>query len=54
MTTVLKKVCFRVLRFPGVFLARLIVTWIHFLVNELQECESIESMCLKVISVFVK
>lgn len=37
-----RKACFRVLRCRGVFLARLIVTWIHFLVNELQECDSID------------
>lgn len=53
MTTVLKKtvsVCCAFL----VFFARLIVTWIRFLVNELQECDSIESMYLKLISFFVK
>ena len=38
----------------GCFLARLIVTWIHFLVNELQECDSIDSMCRRLISFFAK
>lgn len=28
------------------FLARLIVTWIHLLVNELQECSSVDSICI--------
>ncbi len=36
----------------GCFLARLIVTWIHFLVNELQECDSIDSICLRLVSFF--
>lgn len=38
----------------GCFLARLIVTWIHFLVNELQECDSIDSMCRRRNPFFVK
>lgn len=38
----------------GCFLARLIVTWIHFLVNELQECNPIDSMSQRLISFFVK
>lgn len=38
----------------GCFLARLIVTWIHFLVNELQECDSIDIMCPRLIPFFVE
>lgn len=49
-----KKKGFRVLRCRGVFLARLIVTWINFLVNELQECDPIDSMSRRLISFFVK
>lgn len=49
-----KKKGFRVLRCRGVFLARLIVTWINFLVNELQERDPIDSMSRRLISFFVK
>lgn len=33
----------------GVFLAGVIVTslWIHFLLNELKECDPIDSLCLR-------
>lgn len=49
-----RPVCFRVRCCQGVFLARLILTWFHFLVNELQECDANDSMSLRLIWLFCK
>lgn len=47
----MKKIVFPCAALSGCFLARLIVTWIHFLVNELQECNPIDSLFIRLISV---